>query len=176
MRTPRRISRLLGAVLAALTVTACATKGTDIGRSDEPATRHTPTVERTLDTAVSEVRDRLSELSPELPWRSLSAAATSPCNTSDGPGGTWHTTDHFMATGANATAEQWPEWKRAVAEILTRHGFDAPQDLAPAGLAHMLKYTNAEGDVVTFSANPKGTGIRASSSCFIAEDKQPTTP
>lgn len=34
--------------------------------------------------------------------------------------------------------------------------------------ARHLKYLNPEGDVVTFSANPKGTGIGAESSCFTA--------
>lgn len=35
--------------------------------------------------------------------------------------------------------------------------------------ARHLKYRSPEGDVVTFSANPKGTGIGAESSCFIAQ-------
>lgn len=161
--------------LVVLCATSCATRGTGLGPSDATVTRHTPTVEKTLGTVVVEIRDRLSELSPGMPWRTLSAPATSPCNTSDGPGGTWHTTEHFMATGANATAEEWPGWKKSVDEILMHHGFTATQDLPPSGESRMLKYTNPEGDVVTFSANPKGTGIRASSSCFIAGGESPTT-
>ena len=72
--------------------------------------------------------------------------------------------------------------KGAVDEILGRHGFSPPQDVAEQGgeqgqgqkgsggqaKARHLKYRSPEGDVVTFSANPKGTGIGAESSCFIA--------
>lgn len=166
--SPRTI-KSAAAALAVVALAACSAKGTGMGPTDAPSTRNVPAVQTTLDTALQQVRDRLSELRPGMPWRTLSEPATAPCNTSDGPGGTWHNTGQLMATGVNASESEWPEWKTAVDQILASHGFTPPQDIAPRGTAHMLKYTNPEGDVFTFSANPRGTGIFASSSCFIAE-------
>ena len=140
-----------------------------MGPSDAPTTRDVVAVQTTLNTAFEQVRDRLTELRPGMPWRETSERATSPCNTEGGPGGTWHDTGQIIATGVNASESEWPAWKASVDQILADHGFSPPHDIAPEGLSRMLKYTNPEGDVFTFSANPRGTGISASSSCFIAE-------
>lgn len=173
MTRPSRIITSTTAVLTALALASCSMKGTGMGPSDAPRTRNVVTVQTTLDTAFEEVRDRITELHPGMPWRETSERATAPCNTEDGPGGTWHKTGQIIATGVNASVDEWPAWKAAVDQILAGHGFAPPHDIASEGPARMLKYTNAEGDVFTFSANPQGTGISASSSCFIAETSRP---
>lgn len=82
--------RTLGSATAALlvcTAAACTTEGTGMGLDDAPATRHTPAVERALDTAVAEVRDRITELRPGIAWEEASPSGTSPATPRTGPAG-----------------------------------------------------------------------------------------